>query len=176
MIIKDITDIYSGKRIKLGASDGSGFIFCGEVPAADTFDEIMSQTTDMYQKAYIDSFNKIYYESIEVLRDIFNRHQDREISKRIKAGWDDEKKEEVRNKLEAKLKSEEEFLKFKKRRDKAIERARFRLDNFSPFIEREIVKVYNSGFPGNEEEIIVIFSGFDNGDYWTDEEYKKGVK
>ena len=49
-------------------------------------------------------------------------------------------------------------------------------NNFTPFLQRKVITIYDSD-PFIEENCkIIIFKGIENGSYWTIEEYKKGNK
>lgn len=171
-MIKDITNMYTGKRIKLGASHGSGFIFCGEV--TDDFGAILEENTKKYHDLLTKRYEKLVYFSEASLHDTWEKKVDYQISKCIKANWSDEKKIEMRKKYEDRYKTREKFIKFKERRDKSLEMARFRLNYFKPFDQREIEDIFHSKFPGNEDELIIMFDGYEQGDFWTDAECANG--
>ena len=176
MKIKDIPTSNLWQRIKLGAKNGNGFIFCGPVPDKETWNSIMEQLTDVYLQNLRSSYEKTLYESDEALKKSWERSVDFEIRKRMRAGWSEEQRREFYDKKSKKLKTEEAWKRFKKKRDMAQKRAKKRLDAFYPFLERPILETYHSTVPGNEDEYILIFDGLDNGEYWTDDEYREGRK
>ena len=78
-------------------------------------------------------------------------------------------------KIIAKISKEREKIEREKKRDlKATEHRLHtlttRLYNFTPFLEREVKEMYKSDV---NDDIIIIFEGEEQGDYWTQEEYRK---
>ena len=112
--------------------------------------------------------------------------KNREHANNFDTNWDKRARQRLKNiitnekyeKVMSKLAKEREKIEREKKRDlkqteNNIKRLTNRLDEFIPYLDREVKEVYKSDI---NDDIIIIFEGQENGNYWTAEEYKRGVK
>ena len=117
---------------------------------------------------------------------ITNLRKNREHANNLDTDWDKRARQRLKNiitnekyeKIMSKLAKEREKIEREKKRDlkqteNNIKRLTKRLEEFIPFLDREVKEIYKSDI---NDDIIIIFEGQENGDYWTQEEYKRGVK
>lgn len=114
MIVKDLNDLYNGKKIRLGAKDGNSFIWCGRVD-----DDFLPDIERLSKKHGLKlmkllSVNKVKYDTHRTLLETSDG--------------------DSRDLLERRVKSDKE----------RYEMYQKRVSDFTPILEREIVDIYPS--------------------------------
>ena len=166
LIGQTIDDLAGRYRIdvKLGAKDGSGFVFCGDLSDIDTA-ELDYMIVTSYRKAI-----KEHTAFIERERGRDSTYESFIRGARIKArklGIDEDT-------------SPEAYKKWLLQRDRAIKkrieartRVKKKLTKFTSISTRKIVDVYKS--ISEIDTIILLYEGTETGRWWTTEEFQTGI-
>lgn len=157
MTVREILKEYKGKDIKLGANS---FVFCDVV--SDDIENIINEISNNYYQNMLKnkSWLEEYLEPTNFDRRWANnykmvckQYKDIRTKKEIKEHW---------------LKKKNHAFVYYSKRLKGLNK---RIENFTPFLERKVIEVYQSILDKNVT--IIRFSGVDQGAFWNKEEYQQ---
>lgn len=165
-----------GKIIKIGASNG--FMYCGKCDenVLEELERIEKETYEEMAKSLKNTRRKLHlFESTWELR-----------KKHIIDKWFFKKYK----KCKVELKDNYFFCNSLEELEKEIQADKERsfdtltsynekigtyLDNYKPFLERDVLEIYPSIDTYENVDLIIVFDGIETGRYWTCEEYERGV-
>ena len=167
MTLKEAIKKYQGYNVRIGAA--SAFIYINKC-SRSTYKSIERLSEKEYERLATFRDDNIAH------RDNFVEIWDKRAEARLKKVITDNKYSigKVLDKLEKMYKKIDHDIKAdRKQTEHNIERYTDRYDNYIPFLEREVKDVYPSDL---NDDIIILFKGEENGDFWDEQEYKEGVK
>lgn len=167
MLLKEQLKLLEGENVKLGS--GTSFIYCGVfgnniekiVEKLSVEEHKRLQNLKSRHTKYLLNFDRIWNARIKMKIKSFKK--EKETNKKIKTTVEEYEEELIIRREKEKIKVE-----------KNLEEVTNQLKVFTPFLEREVIDVYESII--DPEVKIVIFEGQEVGDYWDEEEYKTGIK
>lgn len=163
MKVREVLEQHNGEMMKLGSA--SSYVWCGEVT---------DRVADILEKLSADELKRIkrVYPKLVKRAETFDKDWDSLFKKRmgafetsaLKFGLIPAVKKERKEKLIKELESNKQ--KAKDILYKQLEELPKRIENWTSFLERDIVEMY----PSLEGRTIVIFEGKEPGKYWLYEE------
>lgn len=148
-------------NIRVGCIDGSGFFYCG------TTDDLKERLGSIEE--YLQSEYKRHYEKME---EQFLEYMRRDISPNRYLRTYHARTHEIPT-YEDYLKNVKEWFGLMKKSDTAVKKAKMKYLKRKPLKERVIVDFYKSF--SEEDTWIMLISGDEEGEFWTADEYKKGM-
>lgn len=179
MTVKDLVDGYNF-RVKLGANDGSAYIYCGTLEGVD-ISKLDEAIMAGYERAKADAQRR--------LNALIGKNKDYKGFEREYLRKRESKRKRFENKgmtltdedLEAEFPiNEGAYNVWKMQTAKDIKGIRFKvaklqgqIDRFTSVGDRKVVEIYKS--IDEKDTYIVHFKGRERGLYWTTKEFENGV-
>lgn len=163
MILRDYIKLHAGERIKVGAKDGTNFIYADDI--TETTEGWFESADDKYHKRYEDLKKKLG-ETITELKKLVLEYETKISDLREDAS------DETKSDLKAKLSSTVSRLSFTESRLDIVNTS---MPEWVRLLDREVIEVY--GTPDFIEPIptnVVLIRGTETGAYWLCSEFRKG--
>ncbi len=183
MTISEIIE-QTNLKVKLGAINGSGFVYCGYISEID-IDSLDKSILDAYKSTYEKSLITIanltqkpkgYHDFISEI----TRRKKSKVAKVIKENKGKPLTEEQQLEIEKEFDmSQQAYKRWLNALHRKLQTAtdtkksmKRRIDNFTTIRSRKVVDAYNS--ITEEATSIVLYDGNERGFAWTTEEYEQG--
>lgn len=165
MTLREALEVAKGKEIRLGS--GSSFIFIGKVEN-DTIEEIDGLSDEEKER-----LRKMREEG-KHHRDSFENYWQNTAKKRLNTVVNGSKLDHVVENIQEEL----DQIAIDKQRDwdltlDKIETYTMKVAQWVPYLDREIMDAYNSF---ENDDLIILFEGDENGKYWFKSEYEADKK
>jgi predicted oxidoreductase (fatty acid repression mutant protein) len=162
MTLREAIKVNKGKNIRVGAA--TAFIYINKCTRStpNTLERLSVKEYERLKDlidaniAHISDFNNIWD---KITRDRLKKIIIYKKIDKIQAYIDEELKETERNK-----KKDYEQTK------KSIKEYKERFNNFVPYLDREVIKMYQSDI---NDDVIIIIQGIEAGESWDEQEYKR---
>jgi hypothetical protein len=162
MTLREAIKVNKGKNIRVGAA--TAFIYINKCTRStpNTLERLSLKECERIKK--IIELNETHKQNFNNIWDHITRERLKKIIlnkkiDKIQAYIDEELKETERNK-----KKDYEQTK------KSIKEYKERFNNFVPYLDREVIKMYQSDI---NDDVIIIIQGIEAGESWDEQEYKR---
>lgn len=165
MTLGEAIKVNQGKNIRIGAA--SAFIYINKCTR--------------YTKNTIERLSNKELERLKDLKEKNKEHKqdyiifwDKRTRERLKKVINDSKTCKIQARLNEEIKRiERDKKKDFEQTEKNIKEYTERINNFIPYLKREVIKMYQSDI---NDDVIIIIQGLETGESWDEQEYKEGVK
>ena len=165
MTLGEAIKVNQGKNIRIGAA--SGFIYINKCTRStkNTIERLSNKELERLKD--LKEKNKEHKKDFDFIWDYRTRERLKKIIihkkiNRIQRYIDEEFKKTERDK-------QKDF----EKTEKNIKEYTERINNFIPYLKREVIKMYQSDI---NDDVIIIIQGLETGESWDEQEYKEGVK
>ena len=165
MTLREALEVAEGKEIRLGS--GSSFVFIGKV-GESTIEEIDGLSDEEKERL------RKTREEAKHHRESFENYWINTAKKRLNSVVNGSKLENVVENIQKEL----DQIAIDKQRDwdltlDKIETYTMKVAQWVPYLDREIIDAYNSA---ENDDLIILFEGDENGKYWFKSEYEADKK